>query len=304
MSELKESQWLSSYDETDYDGLLKSPGILHHSMGLQPHHQDLQDQKEFLYRILLWHTKLPRITKDSTDSDLQCTVTAGSWFDEDGTIRTVAEKNNVGLTDDATNYLYYPADSTSSSGLLVNTTGYPAITDNVPHIRIGAISVTGGYWDISDLTDARFSNLIMPVFGMQDHLQRRAQVAIGPITYDNAAAGLSDQAMNYGGYTRGFVAPRAGYLVSCSATLSAARAAGTLILKPSVNGTSLTQTGLNLTFDGTTTQTDWATVAYAAHANYAFSAGDRLSINATSDGSWSPTTDDITASLGVCYTGA
>jgi len=78
-----------------------------------------------------------------------------------------------------------------------------------------------------------------------------------------------------------FTAPRAGYLVGASIRMKNARTAGSITVKPTVNGTALTQTGLNLVIDGTDTQKDSATVAYGLHSNYAVAAGDVIGMQVT-----------------------
>lgn len=304
MSELKESEWTSGFDITDYDGLFKQPGILHHIQGQQPFHQTWINSREFLYRMLVWHSKLPRLTKDSSDGTLRCTITSGEWFDEAGVLRTVAEKNNVSLSDDDVSYAYYPSTAASSADLVVTTTGFPALTANTPHIRIAKVTVSGGSFDPADITDYRYLNLIQPVFGLQHQIQTRSQIFVGPFVQANIAAGQTNVDLSFGGYTEGVPMPRAGYLVAASVRLTEARSADTATINPTIGGVELAQTGLQLVLDGTSTQTDYATVAYAAHANYLFAAGDLIGMSITTGGSWAPTTSDCICQLFVCFTGA
>lgn len=93
-----------------------------------------------------------------------------------------------------------------------------------------------------------------------------------------------------------YVADGAGYLIGHTGSLSAARVAGTLTLKPTINGSELAQTGLNLLVDAGTPQYPRATVAYAAHAAYAIAAGDRIGVNMASS-SLSPTASNISCVL-------
>lgn len=77
---------------------------------------------------------------------------------------------------------------------------------------------------------------------------------------------------------------------------NAARAAGTLTVDATINGTV---TGLQAVLDGTNTQTDTGTQAVGTDT---FTAGQRIGVKITTDGSWAPTTADIDVAVLVSLT--
>ncbi len=81
------------------------------------------------------------------------------------------------------------------------------------------------------------------------------------------------------------VMPRAGYLVTSVLQSSSARSGGILDTKIQKNGTDITPTGLDLILDDTDTIKAYANVAYGT-TNYDVAAGDEISVDVDTDGSW------------------
>lgn len=84
-----------------------------------------------------------------------------------------------------------------------------------------------------------------------------------------------------------------GSVVGISIASNASRSAGTLTVDVTINGSV---TGLQAVLDGTNAQYHYATQLPETDI---FSAGDRLGIDITTDGSWAPTTADIVATVVV-----
>lgn len=298
MSESKTSTILGSdLSSAAYDALLTDLGVLYPNLGNDPHELDLIDEYEQFSRLHASAVKyFPRAFIDSTDSGLQVSVKAGQWQDESGTWRSVAEVLNKAVTNAAANYLYYPSTATSSSDLVINTTGWPT----TPHIRI-AIVTPANSEVIPDNVDDRLSmNLLRPVGGAATTSVATALV----FTYTNVTDGLTGQALVVGGSARGIVMPKAGYIVGSSVTIDDARTAGSAVFavaKATSAGGSLSalaDTSLSLTLDGSATLQNTGTVTYGTAA-FAYAAGNRLGILLTTS-SWTPDgTPDATAVLWV-----
>lgn len=96
-----------------------------------------------------------------------------------------------------------------------------------------------------------------------------------------------------GACTNAFVATTDGSITKVCVYSNAARSAGTLTVEVHVNGSA---TGLQAQLNGT--DTTFAVGSQTSDKDL-FVAGDRLDIRITTDGSWSPTTADIRASLEV-----
>jgi len=96
--------------------------------------------------------------------------------------------------------------------------------------------------------------------------------------------------------------PRAGYIVAAVLYTSSARSAGTLNSQIQKNGTDITPTDLDLQLDGSNTTEHYASVAYGT-TNYDFAAGDDLSVDLDTDGSWATTAgnESVTKEVHVAY---
>ncbi|NIT59330.1 MAG: hypothetical protein GWN00_24840 [Aliifodinibius sp.] len=82
-----------------------------------------------------------------------------------------------------------------------------------------------------------------------------------------------------------------GSVIGIAIASNAARTAGTLTVDATVNGTA---TSLQAILDGSNTTYHYATQLPEADT---FSAGDRLGVDITTDGSWTPTTADIVVTV-------
>jgi hypothetical protein len=91
-----------------------------------------------------------------------------------------------------------------------------------------------------------------------------------------------------------WIAVRAGSMTGVNVKSNEARVAGTLTVKVFKNGAALGT--LTAVLDGTNTAFKATTQAKDVDA---FAAGDELELRITTDGSWSPTTADIRASLEI-----
>lgn len=84
-----------------------------------------------------------------------------------------------------------------------------------------------------------------------------------------------------------------GSIIGIAVASNAARSAGTLTVDVTINGSA---TGLQAVLDGTNTTYHYATQIPETDT---FSAGDRLGVDYTTDGSWAPTTADIVVTVTV-----
>lgn len=114
---------------------------------------------------------------------------------------------------------------------------------------------------------------------------------------DNLAASLTDsqlyrQVQNVQTQTP-VTAAYNGELVGLSVASSEARTAGTATFEVFINGTG---TGLTTVLDATDTQYAFAVQVAGSDS---FSAGDRLDVRVTTDGSWTPTTADVEVTIFV-----
>ena len=94
-----------------------------------------------------------------------------------------------------------------------------------------------------------------------------------------------------------YTMPYSGSVVAVSIASNAARTGGTATVDVTVNGTV---TGLQAALDGTNTQYHYASQGADADR---FSAGDRLGVKITTDGSWAPTTADVVVVVVVEFDG-
>jgi len=285
-----------------YDALLASPGVLFPFLGNDPHETDLIDEYDQFRRLFASAISyLPRAFIDSTDSGLQFSVKAGQWQDESGTWRSVALRNNVSTTNAVANYVYYPSTASTSSDLVVNTTGFPT----TPHIRVAVITPANSSL-IPDHIDDRLSmNLLRPIGGTTGVSQANVMTSL-VFDYTDVAAGLTSVAMNIGGSAAGLVCRKAGFFVGMSAVVDEARTADTLTIKPGLSSTpggafaAISATGLNLTINGASTYQNYASIAYGT-SGYAIAAGDRVCPLITTGGSWTPITADLTVIIDVIF---
>lgn len=112
----------------------------------------------------------------------------------------------------------------------------------------------------------------------------------------NVAASLTNkQVYRTGGATTFFRAPSDGSITIISASLSAARSAGTLTIEPSINGTAVTSAALDLTINSAV---DGASAVVSPNTtNLTVTAGQKIGIQITTDGSWAPVTADLDVDL-------
>lgn len=94
-----------------------------------------------------------------------------------------------------------------------------------------------------------------------------------------------------------YTMPYSGSVVAVSIASNAARTGGTATVDVTINGTV---TGLQAALDGTNTQYHYASQGPDADR---FSAGDRLGVKITTDGSWAPTTADVVVVVVVEFDG-
>lgn len=283
-----------------YSNQLVGPGVLHLSSTTDPHAAWLVDQFEQIRRLFAATAGfLPRVYKDSTDTALQYSVKNGKWINANGALQEFTGGVNLGpLTNAATNYISLSDTGTTTADLTVSTSAFPAVTTR--HLRLATITPASSNWHpdtATEMTDWLSLGLVGPVGSAS-----LRSIMVGPLTYADLAASLTDQPLIIAGSSRGIVMPKAGYIIGSSATVDSARTAGTCTIKPAKATTAagafsaLTPTGLNLLLDGTDTLQDRATVNYGT-TNYDFAAGDRLNFLVTTDGTWAPANADLTAIL-------
>ena len=87
-----------------------------------------------------------------------------------------------------------------------------------------------------------------------------------------------------------------GNIVGISISSNDARTAGTLTVKPTINGTE--STTLSAALNATDTQYAYAIQEFTKDN---FLAGQRLGVKITTDGSWAPTTADIVVNMTILH---
>lgn len=90
--------------------------------------------------------------------------------------------------------------------------------------------------------------------------------------------------------------PRTGHVVGLAAYLNTPRTAGSLTLEPKINSTQLPY---SLVIDDDPDQQ--ATIQIPAELATAFEAGDRVGVDITTTGTWTPTSADLQVSLLVRF---
>lgn len=181
--------------------------------------------------------------------------------------------NHIALSDGATNYVECDAAGTVSKNTLGFTAGripmavvttasgaITGVTDKRPFMTL----ITAGSVGTSSLADGAATGVKLANAGETLQLYRQVM-------------GTNEASNFYApGVVDGYIADGGGYLIGMSARLSQALTGGTCLIKPTINGVAVAQTGLNLLLDGSNPQSKYATVAWAANAAYAYNAGDRL----------------------------
>ena len=94
--------------------------------------------------------------------------------------------------------------------------------------------------------------------------------------------------------------PSAGSIVKITYQSTDNRSAGTLTLEPTINGTKVVASDLDLVIDADPTNDAKAEVAPAT-TNLTFTAGQKLGIKATSDGTWVNNSGDLQITLYVVF---
>lgn len=119
----------------------------------------------------------------------------------------------------------------------------------------------------------------------------------------NIAANQTDVQLNtVGGTQIGYLALRAGFIISFGVFLSTARTAGTATFVPTINGTPVSTTDVpEATIEINGTDTTTLVKDLPSHVSASFSSGDRLGIEVTTPSSWTPVTADVIASMLVRY---
>jgi hypothetical protein len=109
--------------------------------------------------------------------------------------------------------------------------------------------------------------------------------------------GASSGDLNFSPNQTDFVAPLAGALISISVALTDTRSAGTMLIRPLINGTA--DDDLRVSIDGTNTQYVFGNAQIGSVPVVA--AGDRIRVFYDTDASWNttgaPNTVDISATL-------
>ncbi len=118
---------------------------------------------------------------------------------------------------------------------------------------------------------------------------------VGPFIQENVAASQTDVALDLGlaSARTSLPAVRPGSITGVVVRSAGARSAGTLTVEPTINGTG---TGLTAVLNASNTTAKATTQPACLDA---FVAGDALGVKITTDGSWAPTTADITVLIEV-----
>lgn len=152
-------------------------------------------------------------------------------------------------------------------------------------------TITRGYGDT--LAAAHDTGAVVGLTVTKDDI-RVGSTLLHQWTQDNAAAAQTDAVLVLNAGVRTEVTmPRGGHVVGISIRSNAARSAGTLTVEPTINGTKV---GLQGVLNGTDTQTDTARQDPGVDT---FTAGQRIGVKLTTDGSWAPTTADVDVAVEV-----
>ena len=161
---------------------------------------------------------------------------------------------------------------------------------NMAQATIKGRDLAAGTGDPTDLSPTQ----VLSVLGDGNYPVR---TQLGQWFQDNVAASQTNVALETGIGTAGtrfhHHAIRPGSVTGIVVYTNEARVAGTLTVEVTINGIG---TGLTAVLDGTNTGTKASTQALLLDT---FVAGDRIGVRLTTDGSWSPTTADITAEVEI-----
>lgn len=120
--------------------------------------------------------------------------------------------------------------------------------------------------------------------------------------YGGLAAAQTDVELYEGGMGihQRVLLPSAGSIVKTTYQSTGARTAGTLTAEPTLDGTKVTENGLDLVIDDDPTNDAKAEVAPDT-TNLTFTAGQKLGLMATTDASWANGSGDIVVSIYVVF---
>lgn len=158
----------------------------------------------------------------------------------------------------------------------------------------GATTITGvtrGYGDT--LAASHDPGAEVAVVTAKDDI-RTSSTLLHQWTQDNVAAAQTEVALTLNGGVRTEITmPRPGHIVGISIRSNAARSAGSLSVEPTLDGFVA---GLAAVLDATDTQTATARQDPGIDT---FTAGQRIGVKLSSDGSWAPTTADVDVAVEV-----
>lgn len=115
--------------------------------------------------------------------------------------------------------------------------------------------------------------------------------AVGNWEQQNVPVSQASVALKLNADNAEIVLPYAGSIMAISVAATEARSAGTLTVKPTINGT---EKAISAVLNATNTQFKHTTQAKDTET---FVAGDRLGVKITTDSTWAPTTSDIIVTI-------
>jgi len=112
-------------------------------------------------------------------------------------------------------------------------------------------------------------------------------------------AGVSKNLHCYGGIVEKRRTEYNGYIVGVTVQLKTPRTAGTVTVKPMLNGSVILDTALDTVLDASNPEDN--TTIISPDLNFYFTAGDKLGLQATTTAGLLPVPVDLTASLAILY---
>lgn len=149
---------------------------------------------------------------------------------------------------------------------------------------------------LNDILDALIkveTELGVDPAGTETDVASRFVVMHGPWERADVAASQSAVALKLNANNDELVMPRNGSIVAITVASNAARTAGTLTVKPTVNGAEQL---LSAVLDAANTQFKSTTQAVGTET---FTAGQRIGVKITTDATWAPITADIVVTVYV-----
>jgi len=184
-----------------------------------------------------------------------------------------------------------------------NGTNYVTLGSVVTHNNLSGIDGSGNYHLTSDEQAGITAATTIDASNSPQTLDDRDKMPT-PFTFQYLGGFAESQSnieiYDATGVLQQLLLPSAGSIVKITYQSTDARSAGTLTVEPTLDGTAVTASDLDLTVDDDPANDAKAEVAPAT-TNLTFTAGQKIGVELTSDGTWANNSGDIVVTLYVVF---